>query len=53
MAGGPVDMRMYFLHYIHHPEKLPEAMKEMEETYREARKSGSKPRPPKVDWSQP
>ncbi len=49
IAGGPVDMRVYFLDYLHHPEKLSEAMEEMQKNFREARKKDSQPAPPKAN----
>ena len=31
-AGAPFDMRVFFLYYIHHPEKLPRTNKEAGDT---------------------
>lgn len=39
IGGGPYDMRPSFLDYTFHPEKLPQAMKEMQEKYEAARKA--------------
>jgi hypothetical protein len=36
-------MRFYFLDLIHHPEKLPQALQEMETQYRSANRSQSNP----------
>lgn len=41
--GAPFDMRFYFLDLIHHPEKLPQALQEMETQYRSANRSQSNP----------
>jgi 4-amino-4-deoxy-L-arabinose transferase-like glycosyltransferase len=41
LGGGPLDMRPYFLEYTLHPEKIPQAVAEMQEQYKNARKSGS------------
>jgi len=32
-AGAPFDMRVFFLYYIHHPEKLPRTNKEAGDTF--------------------
>jgi len=35
-VGAPIDMRVYFLGLVHHPDTLPRAIGEMEEQYRAA-----------------
>jgi len=32
-AGAPFDTRVFFLYYIHHPEKLPRTNKEAGDTF--------------------
>src|SRR5260370_11559253 len=45
-AGAPFDMRSIFLDLIHHPEKLPQAMQEMQARFSSANKSETHPPPP-------
>jgi 4-amino-4-deoxy-L-arabinose transferase-like glycosyltransferase len=40
-AGAPFDMRVVFLDLIHHPEKLPQAMQEMQARFNSSNKAGS------------
>jgi len=42
-AAAPTDMRFYFLDLVHHPEKLPQAIEEMEAAFRSANKAQSNP----------
>ena len=44
-AGAPFDMRVLFLDVIRHPEKLPQAMQEMQARFSSSNKSGSRPPP--------
>ncbi len=40
IAGGPLDMRPYFLEYTLHPEKIPQAVAEMQEAFKKATNKG-------------
>jgi dolichyl-phosphate-mannose-protein mannosyltransferase len=43
-AGAPFDLRAFFLDVIHHPEKLPKAMEEMQAKFNSS--SGAQSHPP-------
>jgi hypothetical protein len=45
-AGAPFDIRVFFLNVIRHPEKLPQAMQEMQARFSSSNKSASRPPPP-------
>ena len=45
-AGAPFDIRVLFLNVIRHPEKLPQAMQEMQARFSSSNKSASRPAPP-------
>jgi hypothetical protein len=45
-AGAPFDIRVFFLNVIRHPEKLPQAMQEMQARFSSSNKSPSRPPPP-------
>ena len=45
-AGAPFDIRSFFLDLIHHPERLPQAMQEMQARFRSSDKSETHPPPP-------
>jgi hypothetical protein len=40
-AGAPFDLQVFFLDLIRHPEKLPQAMQEMQAKFNSANKSGA------------
>jgi 4-amino-4-deoxy-L-arabinose transferase-like glycosyltransferase len=42
-AGAPFDLRAFFLDLIHHPEKLPQAMEEMQAKFNSSNKAQSPP----------
>jgi hypothetical protein len=42
-AGAPFDIRVFFLNVIRHPEKLPQAMQEMQARFSSSNKSPSRP----------
>ena len=45
-AGAPFDIRVLFLNVIRNPEKLPQAMQEMQARFSSSNKSASRPPPP-------
>jgi len=45
-GGMPFDIQAYFLDLIHHPEKLPQAMEEMQARFRSSSKAQSHPPSP-------
>jgi hypothetical protein len=44
-AGAPFDIRVFFLNVIRHPEKLTQAMQEMQARFSSSNKSSSRPPP--------
>ena len=45
-AGAPFDIRGFFLDLNHHPEKLPQAMEEMQARFKSSNKAQSSPQGP-------
>ena len=45
-AGAPFDIRSFFLDLNHHPEKLPQAMEEMQARFNSSNKAQSSPQRP-------
>jgi 4-amino-4-deoxy-L-arabinose transferase-like glycosyltransferase len=45
-AGAPFDIRGFFLDLIHHPERLPQGMEEMQARFSSSNKSQTHPPPP-------
>jgi len=45
-AGAPFDIRSFFLDLNHHPEKLPQAMEEIQARFNSSNKAQSSPQPP-------
>src|SRR2546422_321841 len=45
-GGAPFDMRVFFLDLIHHPEKLPQAIEEMQARFSSSNKPETHPSPP-------
>jgi hypothetical protein len=45
-AGAPFDIRSFFLNVIHQPEKLPQALEEIQARFRSMNKPQSSPSTP-------
>ncbi len=45
-AGAPFDIRSFFLDLNHHPEKLPQAMEEMQARFKSSNKAQASPQRP-------